>query len=375
MTDSIYFPDYSHSILNISNAVLRHYGVKTAYEALPLLKRALKADYKNVVLWILDGMGADMITHNLSVHSFLRQHVIDTVSSVFPPTTTSATTTYYSALPPAVHGWIGWSPYFAEVDRYVELFSGKDSYTKEDTGLIPARILAYPHLFDRIRAVNTEITCTEIMPRKICPTGAETFQEQARRILAQSRQPGDQFIVAYWHDPDHTAHHTGTYSPETVQVLQSLNHTVRQTCARLKDTLVIISADHGHIPIRGFVMLNDFPELMACLARPINMDDRVSSIFLRQGKEADFRKAFEKYLAADFMLIRSADAVKKGLFGPGKPNPRLTGFLGDYLIIATGEKVLRQTVGEMASGSLVFKSAHAGLTRREMVVPLILIQT
>ena len=375
MTDTVYFPDYTHSILNISNTILKHYGVKTDYPALPLLARALKAGYKNVVLWILDGMGVDMITHNLSAHSFLRQHIIDEVSSVFPPTTTSATTTYYSALPPAVHGWVGWSPYFPEANRYIELFTGKDSFTKEDTGISGWKNLPYQHLFDQIQATGTNLTCTEIMPKKIRPNGVETFQEQARSIIAQAKQDGRQFIVAYWADPDHTAHHTGTYSADTIQVLRDLNHTVRQACTRLQDTLVIISADHGHIPISDFVMINDLPELKNCLAHPINMDDRVCSVFLKKGAETTFKKAFEKYLAKDFMLLRNADAIKQKLFGPGEPHPRLKEYLGDYLIIATGERVLRQRIGEFTSGPLTFKSAHAGLTKREMVVPLILVQT
>ena len=73
------------------------------------------------------------------------------------------------------------------------------------------------------------------------------------------------------------------------------------------------------------------------------------------------------------MLLKSDEALSKNLFGFGPLNPRIKDFIGDYLLIATGTRVLRQRVGDSVSGP-AFKSSHAGLTKREMIVPLFLIQ-
>lgn len=372
MSDSVFIPDYSHAILGIPNSILQYYGVRPDYPTLTALNPFLTKKPKNIVIWILDGMGSDLIGHILSPHAFLRRHIVDHISSVFPPTTAAATTTYYSALPPMSHGWAGWSPYFAEAGKYIELFTGKDTITKEPTALNPAEILAYKHIFTRIHENDKTVTCSKIFPKKITPDGATTFEEQANRIVAQSRQPGPQLIMAYWPDPDHTCHYTGTYSPDVREVLRSMNRTIRRMSQRLRDTLLIISADHGHIPTESFVFLNDYPDILDCLAIPINLDDRVSSVFLKPGQESAFKTAFQRHLSDDFLLIKSADAIRQNLFGPGKAHPRLAGFLGDYLIIAIGGRVLRQHIENGESGP-IFKSCHAGLTKREMVVPLIVV--
>ena len=106
---------------------------------------------------------------------------------------------------------------------------------------------------------------------------------------------------------------------------------------------------------------------------PLNLDDRVSAIFLKKGKETAFLKAYDAHLKSDFMLLKSEEALSRNLFGPGPLHPRIKDFIGDYLLIATGTRVLRQRVANCVSGP-EFKSCHAGLTKREMIVPLILIQ-
>ncbi|MBQ7413071.1 MAG: alkaline phosphatase family protein [Alphaproteobacteria bacterium] len=372
MSQSVFWPDYTHSILGIPNTILNYYGIPTSYTALPILKKSLRHKPKNVVLWILDGLGLDLIQQALPKNAFLRRHIVDSLSSVFPPTTTAATTTYYSALPPVCHGWVGWSPYFANQNRYIELFTGRDSFTGEQTQITGEKELPYTHIFKQILQGKTSVTCTEIFPQKIRQTGAVTFTEQCARIRKQTRQPGQQFILAYWPEPDHTCHHTGTYSPESLSLIKQINLAIRNLCASLSDTTVIISADHGHTPIKKIIYINDYPDFTDCLAVPLNMDDRVYSVFLKPNKEQQLVDSFHRYFSDDFMLIKSDIARQKGLFGPGKQHPKITEFLGDYLIIATADKVLRHRVLEGVSGP-EFLSSHAGLTAKEMIVPLMII--
>ena len=372
MTDTVFFPDYTHSILSISATILSHYGAATDKPTLPALTRALNRTPKTIVLWILDGMGNTLIRRLLAPNTYLRRHVADTISSVFPPTTTAATTAYYSGLSPREHGWVGWSPYFSETDCYVELFTGKDSFTHAQTPLHPADILSYPHIFDRIRQACPDVCCTRLFPQKVDPDGDAVFENQGRRIVRQARQAGRQFILAYWPEPDHTCHHQGTYGAEAQAVLKHLNTVVRRTCTRLQDSVSIVSADHGHIPVEKVIYLDAYPDLTACLIRPINLDDRVSSVFVKPDMKAAFAHRFRTHFPHDFLLLDSRQALADGLFGTGVSHPRVSGFLGDYLIIATGGSILRQRVGDFVSGP-EFKSAHAGLTEQEMVVPLILI--
>jgi hypothetical protein len=70
--------------------------------------------------------------------------------------------------------------------------------------------------------------------------------------------------------------------------------------------------------------------------------------------------------------MTSEEAMDSGLFGRGTPHKRLKDFLGDYVALATGKRMLwfRDEQGQ-SSGH---KAAHAGLLPEEMTVPLILIE-
>ena len=352
--------------------MLRHYGVQTDYAGLPVVDKALASNPKNVVVWILDGLGLDLFHKILPPKAFLKYHIKDEISSVFPPTTTAATTTYYCGLPPAVHGWIGWAPYFPEYQRSIQLFTGLDDYTHEPTGVNPFQKLPYGHIFDRIRAAAPAVSCHEVFPNKIRANGVDTFEEQCQHILKYSQCGGSHFILAYWPEPDHTCHINGTYDDSVKKLVRHMNHEIHKLCRKLKDTLLIISADHGHVPVSDIFYNDTCPDITDCLRVPLNLDDRVNAIFLKDGKEDDFLKAYDTYLNSDFMLLKSDEALSKNLFGFGPLNPRIKDFIGDYLLIATGTRVLRQRVGDFVSGP-AFKSSHAGLTKREMIVPLFLI--
>lgn len=370
---SVLYPNYEHSILNIANSILAHYQAPTLYPTIPVLDKELNKSPKNVILWILDGMGVDLLKKTLPENAFLRKHLTDKITSVFPPTTATATTTFYSALPPIVHGWAGWSPYFKQADKCIELFTGKDTYTKEKTEIDPTQILPYSHLFNQIEQTDKTITCTQIFPQKVYPDGARYFCHQCSRILKQTKKSGRQFILAYWADPDHTCHHKGTYTTPTKRKIKSINAQIEELSNQLTDTLIIISADHGHIPIDDFFYIDEYPDFESCFKTPLTLDDRVSAIFLKQGKEQTFLELFNTYLKDDFILIKSEDALKKGLFGHGSENPYIRDFLGDYLIIGIGHRVLRQNIPNCRPMP-EFKSSHAGLSPQEMLVPLIIIK-
>ena len=371
MKRKIFYPDYDNSILGIPNAFLDYYGVRTKHPALPMLEQALKQNHKNVIFIILDGMGIDMLQHDLPFFSFLRRNIKSEISSVFPPTTVAATTTYYTGLCPVEHGWLAWSPYFKDLKRVVEIFTNKDFYTGEVVAENVSKRMPYVHIFDKIKAVNSNVQLTKIDPANIDPKGAVDIDDFCAKIKKQSQKPGKQFIMAYWGKPDSTSHKFGPYSSEVKTVLKELNSKMKKLCSELQDALIIISADHGHIE-NANIFLNDYPDLMDCLAAPLGFDTRVQTIFLKKGKEETFVRLFNRYFKDGFILMKSKDALKMNLFGNGKAHPFVKDFLGDYLIISTKGKSLVQRFENDVYSYL--PGMHAGLTNKEMLVPLILLE-
>lgn len=70
--------------------------------------------------------------------------------------------------------------------------------------------------------------------------------------------------------------------------------------------------------------------------------------------------------------MTSEEAMDSRLFGIGTPHKRLKDFLGDYVALATGKRMLwfRDKQGQTSG----HKASHAGLLPEEMTVPPILIE-
>jgi predicted AlkP superfamily pyrophosphatase or phosphodiesterase len=368
------FPDYNRSVLNVACSVLEMFGAEPPHGTLPELTGLARKS--QVALVILDGMGMDALTL-LPEDAFLRRHRIAELTSVFPSTTTAATGSLYSALSPAEHGWLGWSCYFKEYARLVDLFLDRDSYTLERLTSSPAKaMLRYDSVFTRIkRAAGEKVLTRAVFPFEPSPlTGMDelvitrTLDEAALAI--RSRDGREAFTLFYWTDPDDTMHNHGARSGRAVKALTELNAWAEALASKLRDTTLIITADHGLIDVTEPVWLNEQKEIMRCLVMPPSMESRASSLFVKRGREREFENAFREALGADFLPMSREEALSRQLFGPGKLHDKADDFLGDYLALATGTRAIYyRAEGAEPHGKMI--GHHAGLTEQEMLVPLI----
>lgn len=373
MSQALTFPDYDRSILGIPNALLKHYGAEYAHAPLPLLDERLQRRYRNVVLMVFDGMGSDMLTHNLPPDAFLRKHKAADISSVYPCTTTAALTTLESGLSPIEHGWLGWNCYFKEIWRVVDLFTGHISGVSEGVPAadrhLPRQLMPYESLFDKIkRAGDSPDAVCRVDP--FSEYAAHSVHEICAEVQALCAEPGRHFIYTYHLQPDHDMHDYGCYDERVRFLMAGIDAQLHALCASLDgDTLVIITADHGQRTI-SMKCVEDYPRIAECLALPPSMEPRCLSLFLRGEYKDTFTERFTQAFGDEFMLFTKAEALEKGLFGPGKPHPKALDFIGDYIAAAVGGTTL--CVRDNKGGFNDFKSSHAGLDAREMTVPLIL---
>ena len=68
----VVFPNYNNCLTNVTNSILKYFGVLTYHETLKELDDYLnEKEYKNVVLILYDGMGSNLMNRNLDSKSFL----------------------------------------------------------------------------------------------------------------------------------------------------------------------------------------------------------------------------------------------------------------------------------------------------------------
>lgn len=380
----VIFPNYTKSILNTMATVLHHYGIQSDYTDIDLLKTSLNKNYQNIVFMVFDGMGTEMLNRNLQVTDILNRETKMQLTSVFPSTTTAAMTAYYSGKSPNEHGWLGWSLYFKEYGRCIDTFINTDSYSGEVLNAPHAgyTLMPYLHVLDQIESVtHNQVRSYMIEPNYInyqgknTKIGVETVQQLFAEI-EQLCQQNDQskFIFCYWPDPDKTMHTSGCYSEETIKKITEINHLFEDLTQKTENTLFIVSADHGLIDVEPTTWLNEYPTLTDCFLMPPCIEKRALSFFIKPEKKLEFKEQFNALFDHDFLLFTKEEAFEKRLFGLGTSHTKTLDFVGDYLACATGTKVLGyQTLTQHKKFD--FAATHAGLTKEEMVVPLIIVES
>lgn len=373
-------PDYDNCILNIISSILKYYGVNSNYSPNLVLDEFLCKDYKNVVLMIFDGMGVDILERHLSEKSYLRSGMKQQITSVFPSTTTAAMTAYYSGLSPNEHGWLGWSLYFKEFDACIDTFSNRESFSKLNNYKHHAgfTLMPYKSVFQMIEEKDGSVRTYTVVPEGIKMDGpninieVKSVEQFFDSVTELSKQWGRKFIMSYWLDPDDTMHRKGCYNDEVTSCMHKLDALAEKMHKQLDDTLVIISADHGHTDITEEIFLNEIPDIDECLIMPPSMEPRAASLFIKPGMENVFEERFNNYFGKDFILVSKEMVFNSGLLGRGKQHRKVSDFIGNYLAIGITGKMLRYLT-LTSTEPQHYKGHHAGLTSEEMVIPLIII--
>ena len=170
-------------------------------------------------------------------------------------------------------------------------------------------------------------------------------------------------------------HDKGCYSDQARQVvrmayaMRRLEGQVQELCNDLKDTLVIVTADHGHMDSQC-VAITDYPKIMECLVRMPSIEPRALNLFVREEKKAQFEEEFQKEFGEKFLLWTKEEVLSRKIFGTGDEHPDFREMLGDCLAVAVDDLTIFNTRKEAET----VIGVHAGLTEDEMTIPFIVIE-
>ncbi|MBO4235731.1 MAG: alkaline phosphatase family protein [Firmicutes bacterium] len=388
-------PDYNNCLVNLSNSIIKRFGAETTANTLPIADEYLVKGYRNVVILLLDALGISTLEDHLEKDAFFRSHIRHTYTSVYPATTVAATTSVLSGLYPNEHGWLGWDMYFPKLDKNVTVFWNKEQMSELE-GAIPtigedgkhaiwgtdtlaesevvadfdaaSTYIPYTNIIDKINAANEETKAYVSSPYvDPCP---ETLEKILERIKDLCDAPGEKFIYAYWNEPDSTMHDTGTKSADTHEVVTSLEKTLEKFSSELSDTLMFITADHGHIDSNN-LCIGDYPEVLNCLVRRPSIEPRTLNLFVKEECKADFPEIFKRNFGDDFLLLTKEEVLEHKLFGPGENRDGLTDMIGDFVALAISNTSVFNTHFQMQ----IMPGAHAGLTAEEARIPLIVVES
>lgn len=376
-------PDYrGGGIVNLMSTIATALGGSSPYPPLTALPPAALAGVRHLVLLVVDGLGHDFL---LGHDGALRQHLLGSITSVFPSTTASAIPTFLTGLAPQQHGLTGWHMYFREIGAIVaplpfRVRTGRHSL--REAGITPAQLFGLTPLFDRL-----PLPCHVVSPKHIVHSdfnvalsgrarrhGYETLEEMfalLAGILCGAEPRG--YVHAYWPQLDNLAHEHGIHSEQVAEAFAALDAGFARLLdvARSNDSLVIVTADHGFVDTSAdqTIDLDDHPGLRETLLLPLCGEPRAAYAYVRAGREAQFEDTVHGRLANRVQLYSSEEVLHQGWLGPGEAHPGLRDRLGDFVLIPRGRAILRDWLqGEERH---IHVGVHGGLSAAEMNVPLV----
>jgi hypothetical protein len=387
-------PDYAgYSIVGLPALIERLFGFDG--RETPLTEAASDIPpFEHIVLLILDGLGYRKMESlfdrfpDLALRSLTRTGMFLPLTSVFPSTTVASLVSIGTGLTPLEHGLIGYRLYLRETSaitnmiRFAMVGNGR-SDAAFSAGLDLEAIVPGPTLHERL--VRHGVTVHTLLPQHIsgsglsralykgsahvhATAGLSDMCVMARQLLA--RTASRTFLSLYWPGLDTIAHVRGPETDAYVAELRAIDDALRrELLGRAEKTLLILSSDHGFVPMNPdeYVQLSDAPDIERALLLPPVGEPRASYLFVREGEREHVSQALNERLKDGLVCVNSSTVLEDGLLGEGSPHPEVASRIGDLTVVATG----RGGIFHPYRDAVLLRGMHGGLTEEEMLVPFI----
>lgn len=361
-------PDYKKgSILNLMSSICHAFGTKTKYKPLKSLNTALEKT--NIILLIIDGLGY----YNLP-NGFLKRNTIQKLTSVFPSTTVPAIPSIYTGMAPQETGMPGFDIYLKESNIIDIAIAHINKFTKKPVNQKITNLFSIKPIMEKIKAERYIFYHKSVADSKFTKAVAHrakiikytTIKEHFNKILKASTGKKRKFIISHWLHYDILAHNYGIRHKKTLKHLKQLENITKKLSQKIKNTTIVITADHGMTKISKSVILEEHPKLLKLLKIPVCGDPR--TVFCYVSNKKMFKHYIQHNLSHACEIKESKKLAKKGMFGLFTPHKKFYDRIGDYtLLMKPGYSLYSKRKPRYEPGN------HGGTTKEEMTVPLIVL--
>ena len=383
-------PDYNgRNIVNLMSSIIRARGGRSPHRPLAGLPLAELRSRRKVVLLLLDGLGSKQL-HRFVLsgkgRKFFARHPWQNITTACPATTAAVVTTLATGAAPAEHAILGWHLHLSDLglDGTILPF-----ITRTDVPIAPddfdlEKYLALPAPLATIRGRRVLISQGHIPTSRTSLAqpwwterhAFENLDGLLRHLRAFARSPGRAYAYAYWPHYDSHCHRHGPEGRIPALHLAEIDAFLARAQKALAgtDTLLLVTADHGHMQTRVRIDLSKIPGFYDTLTSLPSGDSRMAQCFVRPARVPEFlRLTRAAPLRGACACVSHAEVLRSGVLGPGKPHPALKNRLGDYVLFAApGHAFLYPAA---LSGDKAPKYGnHGGLSADELDVPLFVVR-
>ena len=396
------YPRYDgYSLVNVPNTAMRILGVKGPGPVLgDMIYKGLNTrKIKKVVIILIDGFGYQMLKDAYKREPFLRKFIqkgmVAPITSGFPSNTSVSLTSFNTGLTPQEHGVLEWILYLREVDEIVNTVpfnvggsTERDSLKKRidpktlyngDTiyQLLKKRNVA-SYTFTPMRISDTVFdNLVKKGSKKISYMHNSDLPARLREVL--EKEKGKALLSAYIDTLDQSTHHHGPFTEESRAEILSIFHSLERGLKKIdaktaEETLIIITADHGHIKVdpRKTLYLDKDKFLNKVYSsgknkKPILPTGSPRDLFMHV-KENKIDETY-LYLSRKFKnkakIMKVQQALHNGLFGYGKVNKEFHNRTGNIMVLPYGNRA----IWNKKVRKIYYNGLHGGLSKDEMLIP------
>lgn len=371
----------------------------------PILS-ALPGEVEQVVLFLVDGLGllnlqamlqrVDDYPSLAAWPRLLANGLLAPLTSVALSTTSAALTTLWTAAAPAAHGVLAYELFLKEYSLTANMISHSPASFSGDvgglarTGFSPHSFLPVARLADQLLAGGVGVYAFQ--HAAIAHSGLSTMLLGEAEVvpfknlsdlwvslegLLRWRGGQPTYAYAYFGELDELMHRYGPQDERVVMEFAAFTSGFERFLRRLAAhsggrTRVVLTADHGliHTPIRPELDLHRHPQFVDHLVMLPSGEARVPFLYVRPGHEDALHAYAAQAWPGRFRLLRSADALTLGLFGPPPVYPPSLARLGDWLLIPQEDDYLFWDGRKENS----MRGRHGGFSPEEMLIPLMVFE-
>jgi hypothetical protein len=366
-------PDFGGACLTgVVPGLLGHLagGGRAPGEALPGWMPDPVAEASQIVLLVLDGLGARQLAARAPLAPVLTSGVGGPITSVAPSTTACALTSLVTGQVPAVHGVVGyrvalhgeimnvlqWSlgGHDARMRVPAPVFQPCPSFPGSGGGAVP--------VVTRHDYGPTGFTAAHLgdvdLHRWHTPAGLVTG---VRRLVAG----GAPFVYAYYEGIDKVAHARGLgdYYDDELAAVDRLVGDVRSVLP--PGAVLVVTADHGQVDVGSSVEVFE-DDLMKDVTL-LSGEGRFRWLHVRPGATDDVAAAAVEAFG-DVAWVRTREQIIDECWLGGVPSAAVASRLGDVVLAPF---VPTAFLDPADTGELRLAARHGSLTPDEMEIPLL----
>ncbi|MFB6115257.1 MAG: alkaline phosphatase family protein [Candidatus Nanohalobium sp.] len=386
------FPKYGEaSLAEVPGTAMKLLDIETDLPTFSDKIIDTEKSYENVVLILVDGLRYDRAENTEGFFRKARKNGnLEKATSVFPSATPATLTTLNTGRRPLGHGLLGWHMYYSEIKDHIFTlpFSLEDGGDPAEEGLNPEKLFEgdsfyrdFPKEVEVFTLVKRDIMDSEYT--ELTSTGAEKISysntaDMALKLRNCLERDGKKFVYGYTADVDSVSHIEGPETEALQNQVEMISDTLEKNLVEeldeedAEDTLLMITSDHGQIEGGERIDLLKWDKVPECVEKDENGDpvgpsgNAGRSVFLRveDGKVDELQEFLQEKIDAE--VLKTEEAVEKGLFGEGLEAERFRDRAGDLTIISHGRKI-----HWFRPETLEDKGFHGGLHEKEMEIPLL----